>query len=183
MDAQVAWEHKIAAANQEAHRRILAGEPVLTDVRTAGAALGLADHIVLHAGPPITWERMCGPMRSAVAGAIVFEGWARTLEEADELAGSGEIRFEPNHHYHCVGPMTGITTRSMAGFVVENRAFGNRAFCTINEGMGNVMRFGGNDAEVIERLGWIATTAGPALGAAIRNRNGIPLKGLIARGL
>jgi hypothetical protein len=66
---------------------------------------------------------------------------------------------------------------------VENRAFGNRSFCTVNEGMGNVMRFGGNDQEVIDRLTWIASVAGPALGAAIRQRKGIPLKNIIARGL
>ena len=79
--------------------------------------------------------------------------------------------------------MTGITTRNMAVLVVENRAFGNRAYCTVNEGIGNVMRFGGNDREVIERLHWIAQVAGPALGAAIRSRQGVPLKPLIARGL
>jgi hypothetical protein len=118
-----------------------------------------------------------------VAGAIVFEGWAPDLEAASRLAASGEIRFEPNHHYDAVGPMTGMTTRNMAVLVVENRAFGNRAFCTVNEGIGNVMRFGGNDREVIDRLKWMAAVAGPALGAAIRNRDGVPLKPLIARGL
>ncbi|MGN6462211.1 MAG: DUF1116 domain-containing protein [Pseudolabrys sp.] len=175
---------KITAANREAHRRILAGEPVLVDVQLARDAVPtLADRTILHAGPPIGWDRMCGPMRGAVAGAIVFEGWARNLEEATKLAASGEIKFEPNHHYNGVGPMTGITTRNMAVLVVENRAFGNRAFCTVNEGMGNVMRFGGNDQEVVDRLKWIATVAGPAIGAAIRNRKGIPLKSLIARGL
>ena len=175
---------KITAANAETHRRMLAGEPVLVDVQLARDAIPrLADHTILHAGPPIGWERMCGPMRGAVAGAIVFEGWARNLEDAEKLAASGEIRFEPNHHYDAVGPMTGITTRNMALLVVENRAFGNRAFCTVNEGMGNVMRFGGNDQEVVDRLEWIAAVAGPALGAAIRHRKGIPLKNIIARGL
>jgi hypothetical protein len=174
----------IAAANREALRRILASDPLLVDVQLARDAIPrLADRTILHAGPPITWERMCGPMRGAIAGAIVFEGWANDLDAATRLAASGEIRFEPNHHYDGVGPMTGITTRGMAVLVVENRAFGNRAFCTVNEGIGNVMRFGGNDREVIERLKWIASVAGPALGAAIRHRQGIPLKSLIARGL
>ncbi len=122
-------------------------------------------------------------MKGAVAGAMVFEGWAKDLHEAGELAASGEITFQPNHHFNAVGPMTGVTTSSMAVMVVENRAFGNRAFCSINEGMGNVMRFGGCDQEVIDRLHWLANTAGPALGAALRRRDGIPLKGIIARGL
>ena len=174
----------IAAANREALRRILATEPVLVDVQLAKDAIPrLGERTVLHAGPPITWGRMCGPMRGAVAGAIVFEGWAKDLEAASRLAASGEIRFEPNHHYDAVGPMTGMTTPNMAVLVVENRAFGNRAFCTVNEGIGNVMRFGGNDGEVIDRLKWMAAVAGPALGAALRSRNGVPLKPLIARGL
>jgi hypothetical protein len=174
----------IAAANREALRRILATEPVLVDVQLAKDAIPrLGERTVLHAGPPITWERMCGPMRGAVAGAIVFEGWAKDLDAASRLAASGEIRFEPNHHYDAVGPMTGMTTPNMAVLVVQNRAFGNRAFCTVNEGIGNVMRFGGNDGEVIDRLKWMAAVAGPALGAALRSRNGVPLKPLIARGL
>lgn len=175
---------RIEAANREAHQRILAADPVLVDVMLARDAIpNFPDRTLLHAGPPITWERMCGPMRSAVTGAIVFEGWASNLSEAETLAESGDIRFEPNHHFGGVGPMTGITTPGMAVMVVENRAFGNRAFCTVNEGMGNVMRFGGNDQEVVDRLKWIADVFGPALGAAIRRRNGVSLKGLIARGL
>lgn len=184
MAATMSLADRITAANLEAHRRILASEPVLVDVQLARDAIPrLPDRTILHAGPPIGWERMCGPMRGAVAGAIVFEGWAKDLDAAAKLAASGEIRFEPNHHYDAVGPMTGMTTRNMAVLVVENLAFGNRAFCTVNEGIGNVMRFGGNDAEVIDRLKWIASVAGPALGTAIRHRNGLPLKNIISRGL
>jgi len=184
MATAVSLADRITAANQEAHKRILAGDPVLVDVQLAREAMpGLPDHTLLHSGPPVTWDRMCGPMRGAVAGAIVFEGWASNLEEATKLAAGGDIKFEPNHHYDAVGPMTGITTRNMAVLVIENRVFGNRSFCTVNEGMGNVMRFGGNNQEVIDRLKWIATVAGPALGAAIRNRKGVSLKNVIARGL
>ncbi|MEO8849857.1 MAG: DUF1116 domain-containing protein [Casimicrobiaceae bacterium] len=184
MATPMALGDRITAANLEAHRRILASEPVLVDVQLARDAIPrLPDRTILHAGPPIGWERMCGPMRGAVAGAIVFEGWAQDLDAATRLAASGEISFEPNHHYDAVGPMTGMTTRNMAVLVVENRAFGNRAFCTVNEGIGNVMRFGGNDEEVLDRLKWIASVVGPALGAAIRHRNGVPLKNIISRGL
>jgi hypothetical protein len=99
------------------------------------------------------------------------------------MAAGGEIEFHPNHHFDAVGPMTGLTTRSMPVLVVENRAFGNRAYCTINEGLGKVMRFGGNDGEVLGRLTWIRDQLGPALGAALRQSGGIELKGLVARGL
>ena len=124
---------------------------------------------------------MCGPMRGAIAGAIVLEGWAGDLDKAAELAAAGGIAFHPNHHFGAVGPMTGLITPSMPVMAVENRAFGNRAYCTLNEGLGKVMRFGGNDAEVLARLRWLAEAFGPALGAALREAGGIPLKSMIAR--
>ena len=174
----------IDAANREAIARILAAEPVLADVIPAREAMpALADRAILHAGPPIGWDRMCGPMRGAVAGIAVFEGWAGSLGEAEAMAARGDFALQPNHHLGAVGPMTGMTTRSQPVLVVENRAFGNRAYCAINEGLGKVMRFGGNDAEVLARLAWLRDELGPALGAALRARGGIPLKPIIARGL
>ena len=182
-----AHEAQIASANQEALKRMLAATPVLVDVQPAGSVIaGLADpqaRIILHAGPPIDWQRMCGPMQGAVAGAIVFEGWAPDLESATRLAASGGVQFHPNHHFDAVGPMTGMTTRSMPVMVVENRAFGNRAYCMINEGLGKVMRFGANDASVIERLRWLADVFGPAFGQALRDTGGLDLVPLISRGL
>ena len=175
----------IEAANQEAVQRMLSAEPVLIDVVPAREAIpDLSEgSTILHAGPPIEWARMCGPMRGAICGAIVFEGWAADLQAAEKLAENGGVWLLPNHHFDAVGPMTGLTTRSMPVMVVENRKFGNRAYCTINEGLGKVMRFGGNDAEVLKRLAWLRDVLGPALGKALRARNGVPLKPLIARGL
>jgi hypothetical protein len=178
------FDEKIEAANREALRRILAAEPVLTDVRRAGDLIPEleARRLVLHAGPPIAWERMCGPLRGAICGALVFEGWAADLAAAEELAASGAVDFAPNHHFGAVGPMTGITTRSMPLLLVENRAFGNWAACTINEGLGKVMRFGGNDAEVLARLAWLRDEFGSLLGKALRAAP-VDLNPLIARGL
>jgi hypothetical protein len=174
----------IDQANREALRRIVDGEPILVDVVPARDAIPtLGNDVILHAGPPIGWERMCGPMRGAVMGIAVFEGWAKDLDQAASKAGAGLFAFHPNHHYGAVGPMTGMTTASQPLFVVENRTFGNRAYCAINEGLGKVMRFGGNDAEVLERLRWIRDVLGPALGRALRACGGISLKPLIARGL
>jgi len=174
----------IEDANQQALARILEGEPRLIDIVPARDVLpGLKERMILHSGPPIAWERMCGPMRGAVAGAVVFEGWAPDLEAAAEVAAGGDIAFHPNHHFGAVGPMTGITTVSMPVFVVENARFGNRAYCAINEGLGKVMRFGGNDESVLARLAWLRDVFGPVLAKAIRARGGVELKSIIARGL
>jgi hypothetical protein len=176
--------NSIDQANREALRRIIEGEPILVDVVSAHNAIPvLADRMILHAGPPIGWERMCGPMRGAVMGIAVFEGWAKELDDAASKAAAGSFSFHPNHHYGAVGPMTGMTTASQPLLVVENRTFGNRAYCAINEGLGKVMRFGGNDAEVLGRLRWIRDVLGPALQRALRECGGISLKPLIARGL
>jgi hypothetical protein len=175
---------KIEEANREALRRIKAAEPVLIDVVPAGEAMPeLGERMILHAGPPISWDRMCGPMRGAVTGICVFEGWAEDLEAAGDMAAAGEIELHPNHHFDAVGPMTGITTMSQPVMVVENREFGNRAFCAINEGLGKVMRFGGNDIEVLDRLRWLRDALGPALGKALRYKQSIEIKSLVARGL
>jgi Protein of unknown function (DUF1116) len=174
----------IEQANQEALRRILAGEPVLVDVVAASEAIAtLGDRMILHAGPPIDWARMCGPMRGAVTGIAVFEGWAEDLDDAASKAAAGSFTFHPNHDFGAVGPMTGLTSAGQPLMVVENRSFGNRAYCAINEGLGKVMRFGGNDEEVLDRLRWIRAVLGPALARALRQSGGIPLKPLIARGL
>ena len=175
----------IETANAEAVRRILTADPVLVGCRPAHELIpALADgQIILHAGPPISWHRMCGPMRGAVMGIAVFEGWATDLADAEAKAAAGTFTFAPNHHFDCVGPMTGMTTRSQPLLVVENRAFGNRAYCAINEGLGKVMRFGGNDAEVLTRLAWLRDVCGPALGASLQETGGIALKALVSRGL
>jgi hypothetical protein len=175
----------VEAANRSALDKMLAADPVLADVRRAGELVPELDarRLMLHAGPPIEWPRMCGPLKGAVCGAIVFEGWAGDLAAAERLAAGGGIEFAPNHHFGAVGPMTGITTRSMPLLVVENRAFANHALCAINEGLGKVMRFGGNDAEVLARLAWLRDELGPLLGKALRASGGIALNPLIARGL
>ncbi len=175
---------RIEQANTEAVGRMFAADPVLIDVVTAGDVIdGLGERVILHAGPPIDWKDMCGPMRGAITGIAVFEGWAPSLEAAEEMAAAGAFEFRPNHHASAVGPMTGMTTLSQPVMVVENRKYGNRSYCTINEGLGKVMRFGGNDAEVLDRLRWLRDVLGPAMAIALRDTGGIPLKSLVARGL
>lgn len=174
----------IEQANEQALQRMLSGDPVLVDVIPASVAIPeLKERMILHAGPPVPWEQMCGPMQGAVTGIAVFEGWAESLEDAATKALNGDFSFHPNHHFDAVGPMTGMTTISQPVMVVENRASGNKSYCTINEGLGKVMRFGGNDDEVLDRLRWLRDDFGAALGSALRHIGGIPLKSLVARGL
>ena len=178
------WRDEVDAANRDAVGRLLSAQPVLVDVRPAIEVVpGMRPDLILHAGPPIDWARMSGPLRGAVIGALLYEGRAKTAAEAEQLARSGQVEFEPCHHHAAVGPMAGVTTGSMPVLVVENRHAGNRAFSTLNEGLGKVLRYGAFSPDVIERLRWFRDGLGPALGAAIRETDGIDLRALIAQAL
>ena len=174
----------IDQANQEAVARILEGQPILIDVaRAADVIPGMERTLILHAGPPITWERMSGPLRGAVIGGLLYEGLARDEYEAVQMAPSGAVRFAPCHEHATVGPMAGVTTASMPVYVVENRRFGNRAYSTLNEGYGKVLRYGAYGSDVLDRLRWINDVLGPAVGEALRLLGGIDMKSLIAQQL
>jgi hypothetical protein len=178
------WRDEIDRANREALGRLLAAQPVLVDVRPAIEVIpGMTRDTILHAGPPIDWPRMSGPLRGAVVGAVLYEGLAATPEDAARLAAAGGVRFDPCHHHAAVGPMAGVTTASMPVVVVENRAHGNRACSTLNEGLGKVLRYGAFAPEVLERLRWFRDGLGPALGEAIRRTGGVDLRLLVAQAL
>ncbi len=173
----------IKAANRVAVEQLRGGEPVLIGCVPAAQALPLAGRVVLHAGPPLPWERACPTMQAAILCAIRYEGWAEDDGAAVDRVARGTVELGPCHHRGAAGPMTGMVTPSMPVFVVENRRHRNRAFATINEGLGRVLRFGANDASVIERLRWLAAEAGPVLDAAIRLSGGIDLRAIMAKAL
>src|SRR5689334_1485561 len=174
----------IAAANATAVERILTSQPMLVDVGPAGDAIsGLTGRILLHSGPPIEWSRMCGPVQGAAIGACLFEGWATTAEEARQLLDRGDIAFAPCHDHGAVGPMAGVVSPSMPVVIVENQAGGNRAYATLNEGLGKVLRFGAYDDSVLTRLRWFVATLGPALSATLGASGPIDLKAITAQAL
>ncbi len=176
----------IEGANRTAFARFLEAHPVLIDValaRDAIPAMASGRRLIMHAGPPIAWPAMCGPMRGAILGATLLEGWADSMDAAQRLVASGDLALEPNHHHGAVGPMAGIISPSMPLFVVENKRGGNRAYSNFNEGLGKVLRFGANDAAVLERLRFIAREVAAGVSAALARLGGIELKPLMAQAL
>lgn len=179
-----AARRRVQEANALAVQRLRDAQPVILDVRVARDVVpGMHDKLVLHAGPPVTWDRMCGPMRGGVIGALLYEGLAGSREEAEKLAASGEIQFDPCHHHASVGPMAGIMTASMPVWVMENKTFGNRAYCTLNEGLGKVLRYGAFSEEVLTRLRWMRDELGPALAKALSASGPIDLRTILAQAL
>ncbi len=175
---------EIGAANAKVMDIILRGMPKLTGMaRAIDVIPGMKPNMILHAGPPITWDRMCGPMRGAVIGGLIYEGKATTPDEAERLAASGEIEYAPCHEHSTVGPMAGIVMPSMPVFVLRNEEFGNSAYCTMNEGLGKVLRYGAFAPEVIEKLRWMDSVLYPVLDDAIADMGAIDLKNVMAQAL
>ncbi|WP_391117609.1 DUF1116 domain-containing protein [Psychrobacillus sp. L3] len=176
---------KIEEANKLAVERIVNSQPVLIGFDQAiNVVPGMTKTTILHAGPPISWDKMNGPMKGAVTGAIVFEGLAKDIEEAEKLAASGEITFSPCHEHNCVGSMAGVTSASMFMHIVENKTYGNIAYTNLSEQLSKILRMGANDESVINRLIWMRDVLGPILRDAMKlSANGIDLRLMLAQAL
>jgi hypothetical protein len=166
--ADLALDPRRASANRVAVERILAAGSQLVDVRPASEVIGLRDRMLLHSGPPLTWETASGPMRGALIGACLFEGWADDVEEAERILAAGEITLDPCHHHRTVGPMAGVTSPSMWMWCLTDPVNGGEAFCNLNEGLGKVLRMGAFNEEVQTRLAWMRDVLGPMLSKAVR---------------
>lgn len=182
------FSDEIDAENAAVAQRMKLVQPFLIDVVKARDVIpelnDPSQKTLLHAGPPITWETMTGPMQGSCLGAALFEKWAQTEEEARALFEEGHVRFIPCHHVHAVGPMGGITSGDMAVLVVENKIDGVRAYCTMNEGIGKVLRFGAYSEEVVQRLEWMRDVLGPTIAKALKlSEDGINLNVLIAKAI
>jgi hypothetical protein len=174
----------IEKANAEATGRMMEARPVLIGLGKAREVIpGMRDNLLLHAGPPITWDRASGPMRGAITGALIFEGKAKDEAEAQALVESGEIELEPCHHHQAVGPMAGVTSPSMSVYILENKTHGNRSFSNLNEGYGKVLRYGAYSEDVLKRLRWMEDVMAPVLADAIEASGGIDIRALLAEAL
>ena len=179
---------EIEKANQQAVSRMMESDPVWVDIGLAHKVIpGMKGKMLLHAGPPIAWQRMSGPMKGAVMGAAIYEGWARDGVEAERLAEAGQITFVPNHHHDSVGPMAGIVSPNMPVYVVHDRKFGVKTYSNLNEGIGKVLRYGAYSNEVIQRLVWMRDTLATTLEATIkeikRDKDGVAMKPIITQAL
>lgn len=174
----------IEKANETAVSHMMAARPILKTIATARDVIpGMRDNLLLHAGPPITWKRASGPMRGAIVGALIFEGLANDWNSAEALVTSGQIDLEPCHEHQAVGPMAGVTSASMAVYVVENVVHGNKAYSNLNEGYGKVLRYGAYSEEVLAKLRWMNDTMGPILAEALAMGEGLDIRALLAESL
>jgi hypothetical protein len=163
---------------------MMAARPILKTVAPARDVIpGMRDNLLLHAGPPITWERASGPMRGAIVGALIFEGLATDWDSAEKLVTSGQIDLEPCHEHNAVGPMAGVTSSSMMVYVLENVTHGNMAYSNLNEGYGKVLRYGAYSVEVLDKLRWMNDVVAPILAEALALNEGLDIRALLAESL
>jgi Protein of unknown function (DUF1116) len=168
------------AANATAAERMLAAGAALVDVRPASHALGLPRDHFLHAGPPVTWERASGPLRGGLIAGMLLEGLADSAEQAEGRLSNGEVTWEPCHHRNAVGPMAGIVSASMWMMELRDEVHDNTAWCSLNEGLGKVARYGAYSPDVIQRLHWMSEVLGPLLADAVQANGPIDVKAIIA---
>lgn len=174
----------IDEANTTAVNRLMEARPILKAVATARDVIpGMKDNLFLHAGPPIEWARMSGPLKGAIIGAMLFEGVAASEAEATSMVERGEVEFDSCHHHGAVGPMAGVTSASMKVYVVENAEHGNKSYSNLNEGYGKVLRYGAYSDEVLKKLHWMNDVLGVALADALAASNGIDMRALMSEAL
>lgn len=181
--AIVAGDARREEANRQAVERMMAARPHAVGITTAREALGIEGAQFLHAGPPIDWERASGPLRGAIIGGLLFEGGAGTAEEAERLAASGSVELAPCHSHRTVGPMAGLVTPSMPLFELRDEVNAVTSFCSLNEGLGKVLRYGAYSPDVIERLRWMRDVLAPVLGALFERIGPYDVRAMIAQGL
>lgn len=167
LDAIMADQRR-TSANATAIERVMSAGAQLVDVIPASEALSLGKGEFLHAGPPLSFDRASGPMRGALIGAMLFEGLADTPEAAEQKLAAGQVSLDPCHHHDTVGPMAGVVSSSMWMLKLVDPVHGGTAYCSLNEGLGKVLRYGAYGPEVIERLSWMSAVLGPALQKAVR---------------
>jgi Protein of unknown function (DUF1116) len=180
--AAVMADRRRVPANAAALEAMLGAQAHLVDVLPASEALGLERGQLLHAGPPVTWERASGPLRGALVGAMLFEGLAGSPEEAERLLAAGDaVSWEPCHARGAVGPMAGVVSPSMWVFCLRDDANGASSWCSLNEGLGKVLRYGAYGTEVVERLHWMTDVLGPLLQRAVRAAAPVDVKAIIGQ--
>src|SRR3989337_2528565 len=174
----------IQQANTEVTQRMMEARPVVIGMGKALDVIpGMRADLLLHAGPPIAWERDCGPMRGAITGALIYEGKAKTEAEAQALVESGVIQLEPCHHHQSVGPMAGIICASMSVYILAHKTHGNKSYSNLNEGYGKVLRYGAYSEEVLKKLRWMNDVLGPVLADALAASEGLDVRALIAEAM
>ncbi|HCS38923.1 MAG TPA: hypothetical protein DIW44_04980 [Anaerolineaceae bacterium] len=174
----------IEKANAIVLERFMEARPVVTTMAKAIDVIpGMKDNMLLHAGPPVTWERMSGPMKGAMIGALLFQDKAKTADEAEKMLASGKIEFSPCNDHMSSGPMAGVIAPNQLVYVVENKTHGITCYGNMNEGRGKVLRMGAYSQDVLDKLKWMESILGPTIKVALEAMGGIDIRAIISKSM
>lgn len=174
----------IDTANAEVIRRLDQSVPLLVGVAPAGSVIpGLDGRVMLHCGPAIDWAGACDPLRRSLRAAVVGEGWADDIKDADRLLADGVVRLEPAYPYDTVLPMASAIGPSAPVFVVDNRDGGTRAFAPVNQGPGETAWFGCETPPAVARLLLLRDVVGPMLRQVVQSTGPLDVFAMAAQGV
>ncbi|MGH3768247.1 MAG: DUF1116 domain-containing protein [Pseudonocardiaceae bacterium] len=174
----------VDTANTEVVRRLDSGVPQLVEVSTVAQAVpGVAGRTLLHCGPAIDFGQVCDPLRRSMRAAVIAEGWAADIEEAQRLLAGDQVALTPANHHQAVVPMASAIGPSAPVFVVVDREGDTRSYAPVSQGPGEVAWFGRDTDAAIERLRFLRDVAGPALSQILSSAGPLDILSLAAQGV
>lgn len=179
-------QEKIKAANDYVLERMQESDPYWIGMQPAiDCVPGVHEKMIFHSGPEIAWEDMCETQRQGGVNGVLYEGYAKTEEEARKLLASGAVEFHAGNDYHMVIPGSGIATPSMTLNIVEDRHTGVLGYCAPFEGpnRGGLAGWGVYNEAIHKHLDNMHDNLGPAFDSVLKKAGGIGLKRMITRGV
>lgn len=177
---------KINQANDIVIDILQKNDPYWVGVRPAIECVpDMREGLILHSGPEIEWDEMSETQRQGGINGVLFEGYAKTREDAEHLLKTGEITFASGNDYHIVVPGSGIATPSMVMNIVEDRNSGVRGFCAPFEGpnRGGLAGWGVYNEAIDKHLHNMSDVLGPAITRMLEEAGGMALKRIMVRGV
>ncbi|MDE0524302.1 MAG: DUF1116 domain-containing protein [Boseongicola sp.] len=163
--------------------RAMVTQPVWNRFDLARDATGIADNVLLHAGPPFPDPgEITRPILNSACVAAVYEGLAPSLDAAERMISSEEIILKPAQDVNVVTPLAAVVSASMPLHSVYDAWRGqHRTFAPINGGNRPALRLGLRSEAVLEHIRWLNTRCLDVLRGGLAE--GIALVPLAVEGL
>lgn len=146
-------------ADKLAFDRAMVTQPVWNRFNTAAEALGVAENVLLHAGPAFgDPDEITAPILNSACVAAVWQGLAQGFDRAEAMIRKGEIEMKPAQDHDVVTPLAAVVSADMPLHTIYDAWRGQqRVFTPINAGSRPAMRLGLRSEAVLEHIRWLNT--------------------------
>ena len=150
-------EEKLHPADQLTYGRMVVTQPVWNCFDTAAQALGLAENVLLHAGPAFdSVDVVSRPILNSTCVTAVYEGLAKDFDTAEAMIAAGEILLKPAQDHDVVTPLAAVVSALMPLHgVYDAHRVRVRVFAPINGGSRPSLRLGLRSEAVLEHIRWL----------------------------